>query len=177
VKRRLFNLLAAVSLVLCVATVALWVRSFCVGDQVNYYTAGLRSRYSMGTIRQNFVFSRLDIAFSTSIRALPKEGWSYSCIASTGAQDYPSPQAKVQFLGLAFERIVFARSFSLERATVPIWMVLMLFVMPVGGWLILHKSIPKRSGLCQRCGYDLRASKDRCPECGSAIPAGGGERA
>jgi hypothetical protein len=50
-------------------------------------------------------------------------------------------------------------------------------LLPIGSvlpMLWIHKSAPRRRNLrgmrCVTCGYDLRATPDRCPECGS-VPA------
>jgi hypothetical protein len=38
---------------------------------------------------------------------------------------------------------------------------------------VLTRRHRRRQGLCLRCGYDVRASPERCPECGKPIPATG----
>lgn len=51
----------------------------------------------------------------------------------------------------------------------PLWLVL---VFCATATLIIARPwrAPRRTGLCHRCGYDLRASQTRCPECGTPIP-------
>ncbi len=64
--------------------------------------------------------------------------------------------------------------------SVKIWLPLYLPVILFALWpawiLLHHRHRSRRLGLCVKCGYDLRASKDRCPECGNEFETTCSER-
>ena len=62
-------------------------------------------------------------------------------------------------------------------AVIPNWALFLTFSIAPTAWL-LRRWLPHRRrvyrrqhGLCQNCGYDLRASPTQCPECGLIPPA------
>ncbi|MCX5659122.1 MAG: hypothetical protein NTW19_05285 [Planctomycetota bacterium] len=54
---------------------------------------------------------------------------------------------------------------------VPDWLLLLLFTIAPIARFIAHRRDLARIGLCESCGYDLRASAGSCPECGAPIAA------
>ncbi len=67
-------------------------------------------------------------------------------------------------------------TFTSKRVRLPLWMPSFLCATVFGltcGLPLARRRKRKKLGLCLKCGYDLRASKERCPECGTAMQKSG----
>ena len=90
----------------------------------------------------------------------------------------PSPHlVSHQWRGSA-EQTVYLGPQSLTTVAMPFWPLTALAALPCTAGLLLcariyiarHRSAAIDPTKCSTCGYDLRASSDICPECGTRIP-------
>ena len=67
-------------------------------------------------------------------------------------------------------RFLYDGTFQEGENSVPLWIFALPFPIVLGArlWVERVKRRPAR-GRCARCGYDLRATPDRCPECGMVL--------
>lgn len=71
------------------------------------------------------------------------------------------PTATVEYAGVDRTSVFFFFAFC------ALVVFVVYLVLPRKSALERHRL---RSGQCRKCGYDLRASTGRCPECGTPIP-------
>jgi len=162
--RILLNALTVLSLILCVAMVALWVRSARVADCIGWDFSDATPGYKLIGIvstRGAVSFSRADIFHGEE----PPGFYWNSPAPALPHTDAPGWRT------FGIESRVDAE----ERATgflLPHWLLaLMTAMLPaVRGFFFVRQRSRTMLNLCGACGYDLRATPDRCPECGT-IPA------
>jgi hypothetical protein len=143
-KRRLFNVSAAVSLLLCAAVLTLWVRSHRSVDLIGYTAMGWGGAAT--TMRGTLWFAVGDPA--------PRPGWTHQVLP---ADSMEIPGART------FAAVGWSTGAGWFPLGVPLW----LFALACG--YAAYRLLPRRPtpGQCAQCGYDLRATPDRCPECGA----------
>jgi hypothetical protein len=170
---RVWYSVVLLSLLIALAACGLWIRSYFAGDSVIYR----RDRNSYGVLWTSGVFN---IGWERYPPFDPKSGMGgYRAPPSTAPfwelvrHDTHEPNLDLILLGnykpqIQFGQFMFCRPEAefYTSIRVPFWFIVMLNLVPgVVWWRIRHKRNPS---LCQVCGYDLRATPDRCPECGTA---------
>jgi len=143
-----------------VLILAIWLRSLIVVDVLRFR----HSWFPLGSASIWLNAHRIEIAFGTNFSGdFVLEHTPTSIVGTTA-------QAETRgFMG--FRVPVAAPRYSYRWITVPYWACLFVPGMfCVGAIRSLRRGRRRqRQGLCRRCGYDLRASHDRCPECGTSF--------
>jgi hypothetical protein len=141
-RRKLFNLIGAASLILSLVVLFFWLRT--------------RTQELVVLIQNRS--PRVSIYDLRAPIAIPAGTWRIYLISWAGS--------------LELRRNNVAGSLV---AQVPYWALFAALLVPpivrqrYLGALLRRRRARMRAGCCPACGYDLRASPDRCPECG-AVP-------
>ena len=201
----LFTILSAISLLLCVGTCVLWVRSWRYGESMERVSSdrrymatsmaglitatrwdgpfepgvamefdGRASAWDMGAVEALAPESRAFPAqpahpiSHTSARSLARilNGGRNSALIMASTGDKPRPNAIP-----LHDWILGTWSGPRTQSHSPLLGIAVAFlVLPSFAAIrTIRHMMRARIGCCPNCGYDLRASADRCPECGTAV--------
>jgi hypothetical protein len=200
--RRLFTLVSALSLVLCVATSVLWIRSGSSSDAFYFGTGGGTvwtlwsgrdwinlARYrgwpnpprfrhdSQSNLGPIFALNTFGGAHSIGWELWQlrgRDGASCVVVEPDGSAAWMPARSALQTLSTNR----YSAPMPFWEVAAPHWVFAMVFgILPLvelSRWAVTRIAISARrrarhnQGHCTACGYDLRATPDRCPECGAA---------
>ncbi len=187
-RRRLVDILSMVSLLLCVVCIVFCIRSFWVVDEFEWLDGALKpipffNEYEILSSRGRINFTHRH--YKGESRYWGERLTGHVCRWNTwAAHSYPwcsywglaaEPKSPTH---LGFDAIYLRSSgpdspLTVISFTLPLIVAILAFgIWPTFQclrWLRNRRRF--RIGHCIKCGYDLRASPDRCPECGTIAPA------
>jgi hypothetical protein len=158
--RHLFTLCTAVSLLLCLAVCVHWVESYVFVGR-GWGTVGrslVRVEHYWGSVEievyRSIDSSRGRIGPPPNVPA-PRGGGVGPFVVQWGVSSHPLSAG-------------IWRAADFTRVKMPYWLPAALLALPPGIWARRRHRLRRRqrTGCCIACGYDLRASPERCPECG-----------
>jgi len=149
-KRHVGTILAAVSQLVCASALWHWAFSSLGTTRIGWSGGGLALISIDGPER--FVSELLGQSASDVLRGLRYDR-----------------EAQHEFLGFTVARGT-SRAGPFRYVVVPYWFVVLLTaILPVRWWLVRRRRRGRAfAGRCLDCGYDLRGTPGRCPECGAA---------
>jgi hypothetical protein len=181
VRRWILYTLCTLSLLLCLATTALWLRSIGHSGSIYWMQPELHIQ-----IREVDGVLGIILARDSGLRP-PVSGTNRLYGWFSWRQPMRPGRDRAKLSSPSFNRWGFG--FHLVRTVgrpqgnwsiggrrlwlvyVPYWLPPSILAIPALT-LVLHflrRRRRSRSGLCPHCGYDLRATPDRCPECGTQM--------
>ena len=151
-RRRLFTLGSALLLLLHFVACAMWTRSVFWQDDLPFVVGGRGFRVQSGN-------QSLHLVGQPAEQATPTGFWG----GRGRVRQMPEPR---------HFRPSFVRVGPFWVISIPYWMIVIVLVIPLTVIGVRRKRSRRRAervslGLCPACGYDLRASPERCPECGT----------
>src|SRR6185437_11625488 len=160
--KRVLTCCSALSLLLCITTAVLWVRSFYQASEFSIERQGSVHKFE---------------SWSGGIWCRLEQDWPDLTNVTNG--NYEEPAYHRDFLGFVSSAgregrcIGIGNEWSLSSTycrswRLPYWSLAVLTgVLSIRSlhWLITKRQHARRSrlGHCRQCGYDLRASRERCP--------------
>jgi hypothetical protein len=177
-RRLLFILFTAMSLLVFLVATIHWMRTYWYVDFIAYdfetspshINRQVYCNFDSGTLSLAYRWESVSPTWHSDGRFRVYESkWALPLHDDLDFKPTPVPS----FLGFRCSFVGEPDSYGYSYANVPYWSVVLLLSVTPLWWLIravVHRR-RRRIGLCSKCGYDLRASKDRCPECGMPIPA------
>jgi hypothetical protein len=161
-KRTILSAVPVLSLLTSVAMLGMWSRSYRWMD-------GFRYDFDFST---HCCFTRRG-----AVKYLLVEGphqvspqrWSRLHEAQPSLYNIMTDRPRWEVLGLSY-----GNEGTFWWISFPFWLLALIGLLPAAFWL-RHRRHQRRANeqkICPTCGYDLRASPERCPECGSpAVPS------